>query len=112
MTEQEIAVRAIVETLRYLATTDDDARLRAWADTVERISVAARRTFVCCPFCAEVDCDDDCPLRHWPRGTYGWQNVPDEAHHVVLDDDGFVVGYAAPVEHGDHGPDAGGTLPA
>lgn len=101
MTEQEIAVRAIVETMRYLAWTDppDHAPdLREWADHLEQLSVAAKRTFTCCPFCSEVVCDHNCPLRHWPRGTYGWQNVPDDAHHVVLDDDGFVVGYAAPVD--------------
>lgn len=66
MTERDAAVRAVVETLRYIAGLYDyTERLSpvAWADQVERL--AAVSDWACCPCCSEVDCDDDCPLRHW-----------------------------------------------
>ena len=106
MTEQEIAARAIVETMRYLAKSgttgdpDPDAHLIWWADTVEQGAILCRTSFICCPFCAEVECDDDCPLRHWPRGTYGWSNIPNDAHDVTFHPGGTVT-YRAPWEDPD-----------
>lgn len=69
LTEREIAVRAVVETMRYLGKIErienagQDLGCSEWADATERL--AAVSDWACCPFCSEVDCDDDCPLRHW-----------------------------------------------
>ena len=55
---------AIAETLAYLADggtgTWDCETLARWAKDVSE----QPPTYVCCPFCAEVECDDDCPMRH------------------------------------------------
>ena len=109
MIDAEVAARAVVETLRYLAEIDycDDSdprlaspRLIEWAKTVETIaSRVAAGDFACCPFCAEVDCDDDCPLRHWPRGAHGWLAVPDDAVEVVVHESGLIT-YALPDPRG------------
>ena len=66
MTDRDVAVRAVVETLRHVASTDtDDALgLRVLADLVEA-GAPRMDDMACCPLCAEVVCDDDCPLRHW-----------------------------------------------
>jgi len=53
---------AIAETLAYLGDHDtawDPQTLRQWADDTANQPA----TYACCPFCSEVECDDNCPMR-------------------------------------------------
>ena len=55
---------AIAETLAYLADegtgTWDAQTLSEWAKDVANQPI----TYSCCPFCSEVECDGNCPMRH------------------------------------------------
>lgn len=71
MTALEVAAarrQAVIDTLRYLADggrPHDPVELRQWALDVENASPSSS----CCPFCAEVVCDDDCPLEPSRRSS-------------------------------------------
>lgn len=54
-------IRAVAATLRYVAQDAPFWELAGWADDVER--GLTHPDSACCPMCAEVTCDDDCPMR-------------------------------------------------
>ena len=66
---QRFGVVAVVETLRYCSNVVptfnlDKQWLRNWADEVQREAsrIRGQGGWTFCPFCSEVQCDDDCPL--------------------------------------------------
>lgn len=63
----------VVETLRFLASgwvgnheggEDDQKWLRETADEIEQ---SGPEDWICCPLCAEVICDEGCPLAAFGR---------------------------------------------
>lgn len=61
MTRQQI----VAETLRFLSDgwVDSLGGERWLAETADEIEKWSPGETMCCPLCAEVDCDDNCPLR-------------------------------------------------
>jgi hypothetical protein len=57
-----ITQTVIAETLAYLAQDEpwDANTLNEWAQQI----ISHPDTYSCCAFCQEVQCDDDCPMRH------------------------------------------------
>lgn len=71
MINQDAIVSTVVATLNGAAEwlgRGEDILLR---EAAENIRMANLDTLACCPFCMEVTCDDDCPLRP-VRLALGW----------------------------------------